>query len=199
MSYTVNWNTKVFTIPLADLTLISGNNYSLDASDLWIEVRRLEASPIDGLYALQAIEFVDTQTLSGIVYVPIVKFINGYTWDINSSNINVSLIGPNSNLLDQYIPGNGISVLANNSAGKQQVGSGVLQADYVAIIDELMTRVMENGETFAEQQLLIRAEAAGSIEKTGTLHKIKSADGITDRITATADENGRNVSAVDPS
>ena len=120
MAYSVNWTTKVFTIPLGDLTLVSGSNYTLDTSDFWIEVRRLEASNAtgDGLYAEQALEFINTQTLSGITYSAIVKLINGYTWDINATNINVSLIGKNSNLLDTYIPGNGISVLANNSAGK---------------------------------------------------------------------------------
>lgn len=196
MSYTVNWNTKVISVPLADLTLVSGSNYTLSADDFWIEVRRLEADPTQGLYAIQALEHVDTQLLSGITYASIEKLVNGYTWFINTTNINCSLIGPNSNLLDTFIPGNGVSVLANNSAGKQEVGSAVLPSDYVAIIDELMTRVMENGETFAEAMRLIRAEAAGSIVKTGDEHSIKAADGSTERIQATANENGRTVNSV---
>ncbi len=124
MSYTVNWTTKLFTVPLADLTLVSGNNYTLDVDEFWIEVRRLEWSLVDGLYAEQALEFVNSQTLSGLLYSAIVKLINGYTWDISSSNINVSLLGPNNNLLDTFVPGNGISLLANNSAGKITVESG---------------------------------------------------------------------------
>ena len=131
MSYTVNWTTKVISVPLADLTLISGVNYELDALDFWIEVRRLEASPADGLWAEQALEYVNTQLLSGITYVAIVKLINGYTWDITSSNINVSIVGANNNLLDFYNPANGISVLANNSAGNQ-ITSGAVAADTLA-------------------------------------------------------------------
>lgn len=77
------------------------------------------------------------------------------------------------------------------------IGSGVTAQDKIDIIDELMTRIIENGETFAEAFRLIRAEAAGTITRTGTSHKIKSADGLTDRIEATADENGRTVTAVD--
>lgn len=123
MAYTVNWTTKVISVPLGDLTLISGVNYSLDAGDFWLEMRRLEASPTDGLWAEQTLEFVNSQLLSGLTYSAIVKLINGYTWDITSSNINVSLLGPNNNLLDTYIPGNGISVLANNSAGKTESGA----------------------------------------------------------------------------
>jgi hypothetical protein len=76
-------------------------------------------------------------------------------------------------------------------------GSAVTAQDKIDIINELMTRVMENGETYAEAFRLIRAEAAGTITRTGTAHKIKSADGLTDRIEATADENGRTVTAVD--
>ena len=126
MSYTPNWTTKVFTIPLGDLTFVSGVNYTLDTGDFWIEIRRLEASAANngGLYAQQALEFVNTQTLSGIPYSAIVKLINGYTWEIDASDIIVSLLGKNSNLLDTFIPANGVSVLANNSAGKIETSGG---------------------------------------------------------------------------
>jgi hypothetical protein len=124
MSYSVNWATKVVTVPLADLTLISGSNYSLNTGDFWIEMRRLEASPGDGLWAEQTVEYVNTQVLSGITYSAIVKLINGYTWDTDTTNKNIFLIGFNSNLLDIFIPGNSISVLANNSGGKIDAGGG---------------------------------------------------------------------------
>ena len=125
MSYSVNWTTKVITVPLADLTLISGSNYSLDTGDFWIEMRRLEASAGDGLWAAQAVEYVNTQLLSGITYSAIVKLINSYTWDTDTTDKNISLLGFNNNLLDTFIPGNGVSVLANNSAGKIVSGSGL--------------------------------------------------------------------------
>ena len=130
MSYSVNWTTKVITVPLADMTLVSGSNYTLDADDFWIEMRRLEASPSDGLWAEQVVEYVNTQILSGITYSAIVKVINGYTWDTDTTNKNISLTGSNSNLLDVFIPGSGISVLANNSAGKQivEVAAGQQQS-----------------------------------------------------------------------
>jgi hypothetical protein len=124
MSYSVDWATKIITVPLADLTLISGSNYSLNAGDFWIEMRRLEASPGDGLWAEQAVEYVNTQVLSGITYSAIVKLINSYTWNTDTTNKNIFLIGFNSNLLDVFIPGSGISVLANNSGGKIDAGGG---------------------------------------------------------------------------
>ena len=197
MAYAVNWTTKVVTVPLADMTLVSGSNYALDAGDVWIELRRLEASPSDGLWADQIAEFVNTQVLSGLSYSAILKMINGYTWDTDTTNKTISLLGINSNLLDVFIPGNGISVLANNSGGKITVGSGVTQQDKDDIENQVHTRIMENGESFEEQTRLIRAEAAGSIVKTGDVHEIKSANGGKTRITATANEDGRIVTDTD--
>jgi hypothetical protein len=138
MSYTVNWTTKVILVPLGDLTFVSGVNYNLDASDFWIEMRRLEASPTDGLWAIQTLEFDNTNILSGLSYSAVVKLINGYTWRIDSSNINVSLLGKNNNLLDFHIPGNGISVLANNSAGKIESGTSGLTAEESAKLDDAL-------------------------------------------------------------
>lgn len=148
MSYSVNWTTKVITVPLTDLTLVSGSNYTLDTGDFWIEMRRLEASPSDGLWAEQAVEFVNTQVLSGITYSAIVKLINGYTWDTNTTNKNISLIGKNSNLLDTFIPGNGISVLANNAAGKIEVAS--VPATQVAEIHTRLDLETANPNTYAD-------------------------------------------------
>lgn len=141
MAYTVNWTTKVIDVPLSDLTLVSGVNYSLDVGDFWIEMRRLEASPTDGLWAEQTIEFIDTQVLSGITYSAVVKLINGYTWQVMSSNINVSLLGKNSNLVETYIPGNGISIIGNNSAGKIETGSAVTAQDLLDIADAVWQHV----------------------------------------------------------
>jgi hypothetical protein len=197
MSYSVNWTTKVVTIPLADLTFVSGSNYTLDASDVWIELRRLEAAPGDGLWADQIAEFINTQVLSGLSYSAILKMINGYTWDTDTTNKTISLLGINSNLLDVFIPGNGISVLANNSGGKITVAGGVTQQDKDDIENQVHQRVMENGETFEDQTRIIRAEAAGTIVKNGDVHSILNAAKTKNRIVATADEDGRDVTSTD--
>lgn len=198
MAYAVNWTTKVITVPLTDLTFVSGTNYTLDAADVWIELRRLEASPSDGLWTDQIAEFVNTQVLSGLSYSAILKMINGYTWNTDTTNKTISLLGINNNLLDTFIPGDGISVLANNSGGKIEVVTGVVtQQDKDDIENQVHERIMENGETFEDQTRIIRAEAAGKINKTGTLHEIRNAADTKTRITATADEDGRDVTATD--
>jgi hypothetical protein len=68
----------------------------------------------------------------------------------------------------------------------------------LAVDHELvMGHIMENGETFAEQTRLMRAEAAGTIVRTGDLHEVKSASGAKNRITANANEDGRLVTSTD--
>jgi len=200
MAYAVNWTTKVITVPLVDLTFVSGTNYTLDAADVWIELRRLEASPSDGLWADQIAEFVNTQVLSGLSYSAILKMINGYTWDTDTTNKTISLLGINNNLLDTFVPGSGISVLANNSGGKITVDSGlsaITQQDKDDIESQVHLHHMENGETFEEQIRLVRAEAAGKIVVAGTEHRIRNAADTKDRIIADADVTGRDVTATD--
>ena len=76
-------------------------------------------------------------------------------------------------------------------------GSGVTQQDKDDIETQIFAHLMENSETFAEQVRLMRAEAAGSITKTGDVHRIRDAADVKDRIVATADETGRTVTATD--
>ena len=66
-------------------------------------------------------------------------------------------------------------------------------------VEDVFDRVMENGETFGESLLLIRANAAGSIAQDGAgSYKIKSADGLTDRIEGDpAVNDGRDITATD--
>jgi hypothetical protein len=65
------------------------------------------------------------------------------------------------------------------------------------IINRLFLYILENGETYAETMRLIRADAAGSIVKTGDVHELRNAANTKTRITATADETGRDVTATD--
>jgi len=191
MSFTPNWATKVFTIPIGDLTFVSGVNYTLDADDVWIEIRRLEASAANngGLYAEQALEFINTQTLSGLPYSAIVKLINGYTWEVDASNIIVSLLGKNSNLLDTFVPANGVSVLANNSAGKIETGSGLDAGQDQKLTDiDLKTDAIEiySLETWQALGLevgnKITITPSGLVDQSGNIIVSFTGDGVTSTV-----------------
>jgi len=121
VAYSVDWVAKIFTIPQSDLTFVSGNNYSLSLVDVHEEIRRLEWSFTDGLWAPRIANWFETVTLSGVSKTPSVEITNGYTFDFTGSNYNVILTDYDNNLVDVYIPSNGISILGNNSVGKQTI------------------------------------------------------------------------------
>jgi hypothetical protein len=124
VSYTVDWITKVVSIPTADLTLVSGNHYSLLMSDCLDEVRRLEWEFAEGLWAPAIIDHSDTRfDFAGANYAPFDDFINGYTVQFTGSATRVDLIGSNNDLVDILVV-TGVSVVPSNSAGLQRVVVG---------------------------------------------------------------------------
>ncbi|MEJ1365626.1 MAG: hypothetical protein RPU42_11165 [Candidatus Sedimenticola sp. (ex Thyasira tokunagai)] len=135
MSYSVNWLTKAIEIPLADLTFLSGSNYTIDMADVHSEIRRLEGAFDEGLWAPQVLQHVDTVVLGGDPYSSFEIFINGYTVQFEAGAYNVSITGANTNILDVLIPVGGVSVALKLSGGKIQTGSGVTEQDKTDIIN----------------------------------------------------------------
>ena len=199
MSYSVDWIAKVITIPTADLTLVSGTRYSLDMADFLAEIRRLEWSFTDGLWAPSVVDHTDTRfDFAGADYAPFDDLLNDYTVQFSGVATRVDLLGSNNNLIDVLIA-TGVSVVPSNSAGLQvvAVGSGVTQQDKDDIEAQIFAHAIEATETFEQQLRLIRANAAGSIRKAGDVYRVRDAADTKDRITATATATDRDVTAVD--
>lgn len=117
MSYTVDWVAKNVIIPTSDLTLIAGNHYSLDMSSFLAEIRRLEWSSIDGLWAPSIVDHSDTRfDFAGADYAPFDEIINGYTIQFSGVADRVDLLGSNNNIIDALVS-SGVSVVPSNSAG----------------------------------------------------------------------------------
>lgn len=195
MATTVNWITGVITVPRADMPIIQASPEvrELDTTAFFDDLKLLEAS-------VEGMPWPDTQrhnlsyVISGITYAESLEVIAPYTVTFEDGQYAVSLKGTNNNIIDRANT-NQVRILANNSAGLIDVP--ITQADKDAIVTQVFAQVLEGSETFAEAIRLIRAEAAGSIVRVGTLHQIKSASGSKDRITATADDTGRTVTATD--
>lgn len=137
MSYSVNWVTKIITIPTTDLTLVNGTRYSLDMTDFLTEIRRLEWGFIDGLWAPAILDHSDTRfDFAGVDYAPFDDIINGYTVIIIGVATRVDLLGSNNNLVDVLIS-NGVTVVPSNSAGLQivSVGSGLSSEEQARLLD----------------------------------------------------------------
>lgn len=137
MAYTVDWIAKVITIPVGDLTLISGTYYSLSMQDFHEEIRRLEWEFDDGLWAPQILEHTNTRLdFVGANYAPFDEIINGYTVEFGAGPTRVDLLGSNNNIVDVLIP-SGVSVVPSNSAGLQvyyeEGGGGVPAPPLMAV------------------------------------------------------------------
>ena len=156
MAYSVDWITRVITIPTADLTLVSGTRYSLDMSDFLAEIRRLEWDPAEGLWAAAILDHSNTRfDFAGANYAPFDDIINGYTVQFTGAVTRVDLLGSNNDLIDQLIV-TGVSVVPSNSAGLQIVttGSGVLPADITAIAAAVWDSLISSHEivgTYGEE------------------------------------------------
>ena len=115
MAISIDWGTKVISVPQSYLTLISGTLYNLDTNQFRLDLRALEASD-PGMAYLKTHNHNTTVTLSGIDYARVVELINGYTVEFENGAYAVNLDGSNNNILDVAVRNN-VSVGANNSAG----------------------------------------------------------------------------------
>jgi hypothetical protein len=112
---TVNWATKVISVPQADLLSLGGGVYQLDVDELRLSLKDIEDSE-------EGINFADTHrhntevTLGGVTLARVVEIINGYTITFEDGQYAVKLVGANNNVAD-VTNVNQVSVRSNNSAG----------------------------------------------------------------------------------
>jgi len=115
MAISIDWGTKVISVPQSYLTLISGTLYNLDTNQFRLDLRALEATD-PGMAYPKTHNHNTTVSLSGIEYARVVEIINGYTVEFENGAYAVNLDGSNNNILDVAVRNN-VSVGANNSAG----------------------------------------------------------------------------------
>lgn len=121
MAISVNWESKLISVPQADLTLISGTTYEIDLDDLRRDLRALEASAA-------GIPYPDTHnhntsvTVGNVILARVVEFVNGYTIEFEDGQYGVNVVGGNSNISDVLVR-NQVSVNTANSAGLIAGGS----------------------------------------------------------------------------
>lgn len=124
MALSINWLTKVITVPQEDLSFVSTNLYELDLDVFRLWLKEIEDSD-------EGMAFPDTHrrnapvTLAGVVYAQTFEIINGYTISFESLAYayRVKVVGGNHNIGDvQNI--NDVSLLVGNSAGLIQIVTG---------------------------------------------------------------------------
>ena len=121
MAITVNWSTKVVTIPQADLTHASGTFYTLDTHWLKNQLRALEA----GVYGMPNVRVVDHNTeyaVAGVTYARKVEIVNSYSITFEDGQYSVQLTGSNNNIWDiqnAILNQNQVQVIPRNLLLKQ--------------------------------------------------------------------------------
>lgn len=117
MAISIDWGTKVITVPQNFLSLLTGVSYQLDTNALRIALKELEESEA-GITFPTTHNHNTVVILGGIEYARAIEIINGYT--ITFENVGtpykVFLVGSNNNILD-VTNLNNVSVAPNNSAG----------------------------------------------------------------------------------
>ncbi len=128
MAYSVDWETKVITIPKLDLVDLGGSVYKLDLELCHQELRRLEWEFTEGLSREQILDYVRPLLAGGVIYARFVLITNGYTITFEDGQYAVNFDGANTNIQD-YTNVNQVSIRPNNSAGLQDL-STLLASSY---------------------------------------------------------------------
>lgn len=138
MPISVDWATKVITVPQSYCTLISGTLYELDTDQFWKDLKDLEAAET-GIVFEDAQRHAPNVTVAGVTYAQVIEIINGYSIVFSpDAQWTVRLAGSNNNIFDVesgILGQNQVQVISTNSAGLQlvTVGSGVLPQDIADI------------------------------------------------------------------
>lgn len=117
MALSVNWITKVITVPQSDLTFISGTLYELDTEAFRLELHGIMAGEV-GMSFIDSFQHNTEVTVAGVTYARFIEIINGYTVEFEDGQYAVRLVGSNNNIFDEgVIVRNQVSVIPTNSAG----------------------------------------------------------------------------------
>lgn len=120
----INWATRVITVPKAFLTPIGGSVYTLDTDAFRLALKDIEDS-VEGMAFPVTHRHNTAATLGGVTYARLIEIINGYTvtFEDDFSHYAVSLIGSNNNIAD-VANVNHVSIRTNNAAGLIEVATG---------------------------------------------------------------------------
>jgi hypothetical protein len=119
MALSVDWFTKVITIPQTDLSLIGGTLYEHDTEAFQQELKELEASE-EGIVFFHAHDHNAPYTVAGVTYARKVELIDNYSITYENGAYTTRLAGSNNNLFDVesgILNQNNVSVIGQNSAG----------------------------------------------------------------------------------
>ncbi len=122
MAISIDWGTRVISVPQADLTFISGSLYELDTDVFRLTLKCLEDDE-DGMPYPNTHIHNTAVTVAGITYARTIEIINGYSVYFEDTGLHytVKFVGSNNNIWDEeagiLISTPNMSYIPTNSAG----------------------------------------------------------------------------------
>lgn len=120
MAVTVDYSTKIISVPQSDLTLISGTLYEMDTDAFRADLMAIQDSEA-GMWADTMFRHNTEVTVAGTTYARTIEIINGYSVQFTpNSQWTVRLAGSNNNIFDVengILVQNQVQVIPTNSAG----------------------------------------------------------------------------------
>jgi len=196
MAISVDWGTKVVSIPQNYLTFVSGSLYELNVTQFFRDCRDMSDNE-DGIVFPRIIRHSTEVTISGVTYARFIEVINGYTVELEDGQYVVNCVGANHNLADVKVA-NQVSLIVGNAAGLVVSGSGVTAQDKIDIAENVWGRNIEGAYTANDLIKLIAAVLQGNATGLESSNPVfKSIDGTKTRVAANYADGGRTITSRD--
>jgi len=128
MAITLNPETRVISVPQADLTFISGTLYEMDTEVDFRQIINQLMDDEDYIWMPDPISHNTEVTVAGVTYARFIEMINSYSITFTpDSQWSVRLAGSNNNIFDienGILNQNQVQVIPGNSAGLIVAGGG---------------------------------------------------------------------------
>jgi len=152
MAVSIDWNTRVITVPKADTVLVQAGPpevREINMDNFRLSLHALQASE-EGVPFPTIFEHTSPRTLGGIEFARELRIVNGYTVTFEDGSYVVNLEGGNNNILD-VANLNAVSIRANLTAGLVNTGESGLTAEETAAL-LFLTKLLE-GDQFISSLL----------------------------------------------
>jgi hypothetical protein len=126
MAITVDWATRIISVPQSYLVNVTGTLYELDTNAFRLDLKDIEDSE-EGAVFPDTHRHNTTVTVAGTTFARTIEIINGYSVEFEDGAYSVRLVGSNNNIFDVQngiLVQNQVQVIAQNSAGLIEVATG---------------------------------------------------------------------------
>jgi len=191
MAITIDWTTKVISIPKADMPLVTMTPFEireLDINTFRLILKDLEDDS-EGMTFSTTHNHIAPISVGGVSLARVVELINGYTVTFEDGQYAVNITGGNSNIGDN-VNLNQVSVRSANSAGLVEVPV-VAEHTPAEIALAVWQYIIESGLSAEQSMRLMNAILGGKVSGAGSgTETFRNPADTKNRVISTVDSNG---------